>query len=128
MARVVRSQTLSLREYSYIEASRAAGASNLKIIRSHVLPNLSNVIVPQAVLLIVNAILIESGLSLLGLGDPTRMSWGMMLYFAFFGGAFAGGWWWWFIPPGVCIAVAGLSFTFIGHGLGAVFNPRLRTR
>lgn len=126
IARVIRSQVLMIKEYPYIEASKAAGAGSFRIVYDHILPNVVSLILPQAVLSVVGAILGEAGLSFLGLGDPTHVSWGMLLYYAQAYGAFLRSAWWWIIPPGLCIALVGLGFTFVGYALNDIFNPRLR--
>jgi peptide/nickel transport system permease protein len=118
-ARIVRSQTLSLRERTFIERIRAIGASDLHLIASHILPN---------VLPIAGAILSEATLAFLGLGDPVRVSWGTMLHFAFEGGAAGRGAWWYLIAPGMGIVIVVLGFTLVGHTLDRILNPRLRTR
>jgi ABC-type dipeptide/oligopeptide/nickel transport system permease subunit len=128
IARVIRSQTLAIRELQFVEAARAIGASNSRIITTDILPNVVGLIVPQAVLSIVGGILGEAGLSFLGLGDPTHESWGMMLYYAQAYGAFLRGAWWWIIPPGLFITLVGVGFTFIGYALNDIFNPKLRRR
>lgn len=128
IARVIRSQVLMIKEYPYIEASKAAGAGSFRIIYDHILPNVVGLILPQAVLSVVGAILGEAGLSFLGLGDPTHVSWGMLLYYAQAYGAFLRRAWWWIIPPGLCITLVGLGFTFVGYALSDIFNPRLRRR
>ena len=74
------------------------------------------------------AILIETTLSFLGLGDPTRVSWGSMLDNAFEVGAITTGSWWYIVPPGVCVVLVVLAFTLVGQALEDVFNPRLRGR
>ena len=73
------------------------------------------------------AILSETTLSFLGLGDPTRVSWGSMLESAFSVGAMTTGAWWYIVPPGVCVVLVVLSFTLVGQALEDVFNPRLRS-
>jgi peptide/nickel transport system permease protein len=128
IARVIRSQVLMIKEYPYIEASKATGAGSFRIIYDHIMPNVVGLILPQAVLSVVGAILGEAGLSFLGLGDPTHVSWGMLLFYAQAYGAFLRRAWWWIIPPGLCITLVGLGFTFVGYALNDVFNPRLRRR
>jgi ABC-type glutathione transport system ATPase component/ABC-type dipeptide/oligopeptide/nickel transport system permease subunit len=116
--RELRSQVLKTRSNGYIDASRAMGEKPLKIILRHTLPDLMPLIVPQFVLVAQNAILIESSLSFLGLGDPISKSWGSMLFFANTRAAFlTGAWVYWVLPPGLCIALACLSFSLIGFSL-----------
>ena len=74
------------------------------------------------------AILAETTLSVLGLGDPTRVSWGSMLDDAFQVGAMTTGAWWFIVPPGVCVVLVVLAFTLIGQALEEVLNPRLKGR
>jgi peptide/nickel transport system permease protein len=125
-ARIVRSQTLSLRERQFITRARSLGASNLRILRVHILPNVMPLIFANTVLVIGGAILAEATLSFLGLGDPVQISWGTMLHFAFESGAIGRGAWWFFVPPGVGIVVVVLAFTLTGHAIDEALNPRLR--
>ncbi|MFB3738336.1 MAG: ABC transporter permease [Candidatus Velamenicoccus archaeovorus] len=127
-ARLVRSQVLSIRERPYIERSRALGAGDGHMILHHVLPNVMPVILANAVLVVAIAILSETALSFLGLGDPLTISWGSIIEDAFSGGATTLGAWWWIMAPGLCIVLVVMSFTFIGFALDEVINPRLRER
>jgi ABC-type glutathione transport system ATPase component/ABC-type dipeptide/oligopeptide/nickel transport system permease subunit len=116
--RELRSQVLKIRNNGYIDAARAMGERSRKIIFRHVLPDLMPLIVPQFVLIAQSAILIESSLSFLGLGDPVSKSWGSMLFFANTRAAFlTGAWVYWVLPPGLCIALCCLSFSLIGFSL-----------
>jgi peptide/nickel transport system permease protein len=126
VARIVRSQILSLKERAYVDSARAIGAGNVHIITKHILPNTIPIILASTILRIVNAILAEAGLSFLGLGDPTAISWGMVLHYAQSCGGFSRGAWWWIIPPGLLIGLVAVSFTLIGYSLEAVFSPQLR--
>lgn len=127
-ARLVRSQTLSIRERPYVERARGLGASDRHLIRKHVLPNVFPVIFAQTILSIALAILAESTLSFIGLGDPLRVSWGAILELAFEAGAPTLGAWWWIGAPGVCIVLVVLAFTMCGNALDEILNPRLRQR
>jgi peptide/nickel transport system permease protein len=127
-ARIVRSQTLSLRERVFIERIRAIGANDLRVIGSHILPNVLPLIIANTVLVIAGAILSEATLAFLGLGDPVHVSWGTMLHFAFENGAAGRGAWWYLIAPGMGIVIVVLGFTLIGHTLDRTLNPRLRNR
>ncbi len=122
LARQIRAQVLSIRESSFIEASRALGAGKGQIITDHVLPNVIGIVLANGVMEIMFAILAESGLSFLGLGDPTHKSWGVMLYFAQLQGAFLRGAWWWIFPPGLCIAALACAFNFVGTALNDVLS------
>jgi peptide/nickel transport system permease protein len=127
-ARLVRSQTLSIRERPYIERARGLGASGYKLVGKHVLPNVMPVILAQTILSIAGAILSESTLSFIGLGDPLRPSWGAVLSNANEAGAPTLGAYWWIGAPGICIVLVVLAFTLCGTALEDILNPRLRAR
>jgi peptide/nickel transport system permease protein len=125
-ARLVRSQVLSVKERQFVLRARAIGASNFRIIWRHILPQVLPLIIAQAVLDISVAILAESSLAFLGLGDPMLVSWGMMLNFAF-ERAVSRQAWWFLLPPGLAIVWVSLSLILIGNTLETIVNPRLRT-
>jgi len=125
-ALLIRSQTLSIKERPYLERARVLGAGRWHQMTRHVLPNVMPMVFANTTLTVAIAILSETTLSFLGLGDPTRVSWGSMLEDAFSVGAITTGAWWFFIPPGVCVVLVVLSFTLIGQALEAVFDPRLK--
>ncbi len=124
--RIVRAQVLTLRERAFVERARALGAGDLYIIRTHILPNTLPLIFANTVLIVAVAILSESALAFLGLGDPTRISWGTMLENAFNAGAPSAGAWWYVIPPGLCITTLVLAVSILGYMLEEHVNPRLR--
>jgi peptide/nickel transport system permease protein len=124
-ARVVMSQTLSVREHAFIEASRASGAGDFYILRSHVLPNVMPVVFANTVLVVANSILYESVLTFLGLGNPNQVTWGQILQFAFVSGAITTAWWY-VVPPGLSIMLVVLAFSLTGYSLDEIFNPRVR--
>jgi peptide/nickel transport system permease protein len=128
LARQVRSQVLSVKQSTFIEASKAIGTSNTSIITSHVFPNVIGIIIANGVMEIMFAILTEAGLSFLGFGNPTTPSWGTMLHFAQIQGAFLLGAWWWIIPPGLCIALICCGFQFIGTAINDLFALKLGKR
>jgi peptide/nickel transport system permease protein len=125
-ALLIRSQTLSIKERAYLERSRALGAGHGHLLSRHVLPNVTPMIFANTTLTVAIAILSETTLSFLGLGDPTRISWGSMLDDAYSVGAMTTGSWWFFVPPGVCVVLVVLSFTLVGQALEDILNPRLR--
>jgi peptide/nickel transport system permease protein len=127
-ARIVRAQTLSIRERPYIERAKGLGASEPQLLRKHVLPNVFPVIFANGILQVALMILAESTLSFLGLGDPLRVSWGAVLELAFDAGAPTLGAWWWIGFPGACIVLVVLAFTMCGNALEEIFDPRLRRR
>lgn len=126
-ARIVRSQTLSVKSRKFVLRARGIGAGNPHIIRHHILPLVMPILVVNAILVISTAILNESTLSFIGLGDPTAISWGQMLNFAFTRGAMSAGAWWALVVPGFGIVWVVLSLTLLGHGLEQVLNPRLES-
>ena len=123
--RIVRAQVLTLRERAFVERARALGAGNGYIIKTHILPNALPLIFANTVLIVAVAILSEAALSFLGLGDPTRLSWGTMLENAFETGAPSVEAWWYVIPPGLCITVLVLAVAMIGYLFEEYVNPRL---
>jgi len=125
---LIRSQTLSVKERPYLERARVLGAGRWHQMSRHVLPNVMPMVFANTTLTVAVAILAETTLSFLGLGDPTRVSWGSMLEDAFEVGAMTTGAWWFIIPPGVCVVLVVLSFTLIGQALEEIFNPRLKAR
>jgi peptide/nickel transport system permease protein len=126
-ARLVRSQTLTVKERKFVLRARAIGADRSYIVRRHILPLVLPLMVANTVLVISLAILEESTLSFLGLSDPTVISWGQMLNFAFTRGAMSAGAWWALVPPGFGIVWVVLGCTLLGHGMEQVLNPRLET-
>ena len=127
-ARVIRSDVLRVRELQFIERARAIGSSNGHIMRKHALPNVMPLIFANLVLVVAIAILSETTLSFLGLGDPLNFSWGMMLRNAWINGAAGLPAWWYLLPPGIAIVLVVLAFTFIGTAYEEVLDPKLRKR
>jgi peptide/nickel transport system permease protein len=124
-ARLVRAQTLAVGARPFVERARALGAGNVQVMRRHVLPNVFPLILVSATLTIASAILAETTLTFLGLGDPTEVSWGGMLNEAFGQGAVTAGAWWYLVPPGVAIVIVVLGFTLVGRAVETVLNPRM---
>jgi peptide/nickel transport system permease protein len=127
-SRIVRAHVLTLKERAFVERSRTLGASHWRIMRRQILPNVIPLVSANAVIYVSLAILTESTLSFLGLGDPNRFSWGRMLDSAYTSGAAASGAWAYFLPPGICIALAVLGFSLLGHAIEHLVDPRLRER
>lgn len=124
--RIVRAQVFTLRERAFVERARALGAGDFYIIRKHILPNTLPLIFANTVLIVAVAILSEAALAFLGLGDPTRISWGSMLENAFESGAPSAGAWWYVVPPGLCITILVLAVSMLGYLFEEHVNPRLR--
>lgn len=126
-ARIVRSQTLAVKSRKFVLRARAIGAGRRHIIARHVFPLVVPILVVQAVITVSLAVLNESTLSFLGLGDPTALSWGQMLNYAFGRGAMSTNAWWALVVPGFGIVWLVLGLTLLGQGLEQVFNPKLET-
>jgi len=120
-ARLVRVEYLSIKEKEFVEGARAIGASDFRIILSHILPNATPPIIVSGSLQIARAILLEAGLSFLGLGDPNQISWGVMLYNAQRFLRYA---WWTATFPGIAIFLVVMGFNLIGDGLNDALNPK----
>jgi peptide/nickel transport system permease protein len=124
-ARIVRSQALALREREVVARARTVGLSSVAILWQLILPGVMALVIANAVLVIAGSILAEATLSFLGLGDPSRTSWGQILHNAFVSGAVGNGYWWYFLPPGIGIVVVVLGFSLIGQSLERILNPKL---
>src|SRR5438045_1058660 len=125
-ARVLRSQTLSMRNREFVAAARLSGESSLRIIFHEIFPNEIGLVVAGFVSTTIYVVLTWAALEFLGLGDGTIPSWGSMLYWAQQAGALGGGLWWWFIPPGACIAVLGAGLSLMHFGIDECADTRLR--
>ena len=125
-SRVLRAQTLSLRNRDYVSAARTVGERAPRTIAVEILPNLLPIIASQFVFAVILGILSEAGLSYLGLGNINAVTWGTMLYFAQNGQALTLGAWWWFVPPGLAIALFGCGLSLINFSIDEVINPHLK--
>ncbi|NKE60288.1 dipeptide/oligopeptide/nickel ABC transporter permease/ATP-binding protein [Lentzea sp. PSKA42] len=127
-ARVLRAQTLSLRNRDYVAAARVSGEKTWRVICVEILPNLLPILASQFVFAVVLAILSEAGLSFLGLGAANSSTLGTMLYYAQNGFALQREAWWWFVPPGLIIALFGGALALINFSIDEIINPKLRDR
>lgn len=127
-ARVVRAQTLSVKERQFVERTLSLGAGNWHIMWRHILPNVFPLVFANTVLIAATAITSETTLSFLGLGDTAMASWGMMLHYAFECGATGMGAYWYYLPPGICVIAVVLSFTLLGYAFDEILNPKLKER
>ncbi len=125
-ARVLRAQTLSLKEREFVAAARATGEGPLRIIFSEILPNEFALVASTFVGTFVYTVGAEVALEFLGLGDTSQASWGEILYWAQNNAALIVGKWWQFVPAGVCVAVLCAGLAFINFGIDELANPRLR--
>jgi len=127
-ARIIRSQALSVKERMFVDRARVIGSGGGHIMRRHILPNVLNLIVANTVLVFGGAILTETLLAFVGLGDPFAPSWGQILNSAEAQGAPTLGAWWYIVPPAVCVVLVVLAFTLVGNALDDVLNPKSGTR
>jgi peptide/nickel transport system permease protein len=123
-ARIIRSQVLSIKERMFVDRARVVGAGGGHIMRHHILPNVVNLIVAQAVLTFAAAVFTETTLAFIGLGDPAAPSWGQILNAAQGAGAPGLGAWWYIVPPAACVVLVVLAFTLVGNALDDVLNPK----
>lgn len=126
VARIVRSQALSLGRRGYVDAARGFGAGRWHVIRRHLLPALGPLVAASFVSWAATAVVLQAGLAFLGLSDPTEVSWGSILNRAqaHEGVYFGAQWTWWVLPPGLAITVSAMGLAFIGVGLEPRANPR----
>lgn len=125
-SRVIRAQTLSLRNRDFVQAARATGKSTSSLIVFEILPNLVPIIAGSFVGTVNFAILSQVSLSFIGVGSSTTWNWGTILFWAQGQQALAQGAWWWFVPAGLAIALLGMALTLITLGIDELVNPRLR--
>jgi len=125
-ARVMRAQTLSLRNRDYVESARIAGESSWRIIGFEILPNLTPIVASSFLFTVLYGVGTYTALAFLGLISPTHWSWGGMLFEAYQQQAQVSGWWWWYIPPGLAVAFLGTALALLNFGIDEFINPRLR--
>ena len=131
-ARVLRAQTLSVRNRDFVEAARVSGEGRFRIILVEVLPNLVPIVAASFLFTTLYAIYAYVAIAFLGLaGSPTSSppglwNWGEMLREGFANNAIRGGWWWWWAPPGICVALLGTGLALLNFGIDEFINPRLR--
>lgn len=124
-ARLIRAQTLAVEARPFIERAKALGARDSQLVVRQVLPNVAPFILVSATLTVAGAILTETTLTFLGLGNPTDVSWGAIINQAFFQGAVSAGAWWYILPPGIAILIVVLGFTLVGRAVENILNPRM---
>ncbi|MDI6809186.1 MAG: ABC transporter permease [Candidatus Eisenbacteria bacterium] len=124
-ARVIRSQVISLRQRGFVEAAKISGATDLRILYVHIMPNVLPLSFVYGALAMGWAIGTEASVAFLGYGDPQLISWGKILYWAYIAQMIREAWWW-VLPPGLAIVLLILSGFFIGRGYEEIANPRLQ--
>jgi peptide/nickel transport system permease protein len=117
---------MQVKESPYIEAAKAYGASNVRIIFNYVIPPIIPLLIPQLVVLIPSYVFLEASLAVLGLGDPILPTWGKVINDAYFNGALFQGYYYWILEPSLLLMVTGLAFAILGFSLDRIFNPKLR--
>jgi peptide/nickel transport system permease protein len=126
MALISRSMGLQIKSYAYVEAAKLMGESDTRIIFRHIIPQLLPFAFATIALSVPTAILGESGLSFIGLGDPTIPTWGVILHDAQSANAAARGMFWWILPPGIMIGITSVSFVLISRALESIVNPKMK--
>jgi peptide/nickel transport system permease protein len=117
---------LQVKESPYIDAARAYGAGNRRIIFNYLIPRILPLIIPAVVTLVPGFVFLEASLAVLGLGDPILPTWGKLINDAATQGALFNGFYYWILLPSILLMIAGLAFAMVGFALDRVFNPRLR--
>lgn len=126
IAKTVRARGLQIRQNTYVEAGEALGASGSRIIRGHMIPQMLPYAFAEAALMVPMAIIAAAGLHVLGLGDPTVVTWGTMLSEANSAGATIRGMWWWVLLPGLGITLLGFGFISAGMAVERIVNPKMK--
>lgn len=127
VARIVRSQVLSISRRPFIKAAKVAGAGHIRIMFKYILPNVIPLVLLEMAFMVNWAITAEASVAFLGFGDPRVTSWGQILHMNFVSG-YSRVAWWWTVPPGVAIILLLVSIFFVARSLEAVVDPRLRKR
>jgi peptide/nickel transport system permease protein len=125
-ARVLRAQTLSLRNRDYVESARITGERTWRIIGFEILPNLLPIVASSFLFTVLYAVGTYTAMAFLGLINPEHWSWGSMLFWAQSSNAEISGYWWWYLPPGLAVAFLGTALALLNFGIDEFINPRLR--
>jgi peptide/nickel transport system permease protein len=126
-ARLLRAQTLSLRNRDFVVAAKASGESTWRIVALEIMPNLTAIIAASFVGTVLFAVGIEVALAFIGVAGMSPWNWGVILYWAQTQEAIPLGAWWWYVPAGLLIALLGTSLSLVNFGIDEIVNPRLRT-
>jgi peptide/nickel transport system permease protein len=125
-ARLIRAQVKSVRERVYVRRAQALGASNTRLIFRHIVPQIAPLLIANTVLMVAQAIFLETFITFLGLGDPSAISWGKLIENSFKDDAVLNGAWWAVVPPGLAVTIVILACTLVGQSMEDALNPRLR--
>jgi peptide/nickel transport system permease protein len=121
-----RAMFLQIKEFPYVEAARAYGAGNIRIIVYYLIPKVLPTIIPSMVLSVADFVFLEAAMAILGLGDPLAPTWGKIIDDAYTNGALYKGLYYWVLEPSALLAATSLSFAILGFALDKIFNPRLK--
>jgi peptide/nickel transport system permease protein len=124
-ARVIRAQSLSLKERGHVAVARSFGANRFYIAWRHIVPDLGPILLVDFIYGVRRAVFTEAGLAFLGISDPTVVSWGMMMRDAM-SFSYLDVWQWWLVPAGIALSLTIIGLTFVGHAAEPVLEPRLR--
>lgn len=127
VARIVRSQVLSISKRPFVKAAKVSGASHLRIMFKYILPNVIPLVLLEMAFMVNWAIMSEASISFLGFGDPGTTSWGQILHINYLSG-YSRTAWWWVMPPGLAIVLLLLAIFFVARSLEEIVDPRLRRR
>ncbi len=122
-----RAMFLQAKEAPYIEAAKAYGAGNFRIVFRYLLPRIVPVLLPTFVTIVPSFVFLEASLAVIGLGDPILPTWGKIINDAQSNDALYKGYYYWVIEPAILLMITGFAFSMVGYALDRVFNPRLRT-
>src|SRR5580704_3676866 len=125
-ARVLRAQTLSLRNRDYVDSARLIGERTWRVIGFEILPNLMPIVASSFLFTVLYGVGTYTAMAFLGLVNPEHWSWGGMLFWAQGQQAEVSGWWWWYLPPGFAVAFLGTALALLNFGIDEFINPRLR--
>ncbi len=125
-ARVLRAQTLSLRNRDYVDSARLIGERGWRIVSFEIMPNLIPIIASSFLFTVLYGVGTYTALAFLGRVNPNHWSWGGMLFYAQLSNAEVSGYWWWFVPPGLAVALLGTALALLNFGVDEFINPRLR--
>ncbi|MDQ4098911.1 MAG: ABC transporter permease, partial [Chloroflexota bacterium] len=127
-ARVLRAQTLSLREQEFVASAVVSGEGSMRIMFREILPNMLSLVAAAMFGGVIFAIGAQAGLEFIGLGNPTTISWGTILFWARNNSGLLLGAWWTFVPAGLCIALVAFALALLNYAIDEVTNPRLRAQ
>ena len=117
---------LQIKEFPYVDAAKAYGASNFRIVFLYIIPKVLPTIIPSLVLSVSDFVFLEAAMALLGLGDPVAPTWGKIIDDAYSAGALSKGYFYWVLEPSALLILTALGFALLGFSLDKIFNPRLK--